>query len=304
MVSSLPSASLFFSSRSHASTGNCCPARILCQDGLELILGGGEDHADGVELRDHHQTIRIAGMHDVSRIHQPQTHQAGDRRRDVAVNQIQLGAVDLRLVGLDGAFILSHQRLLGVELLLRNRVLLHQRLVSIQIEVRVLEQRLIVDQLSFGLLQLHFIRPRIDLHQQVALMNDLPLFELHFHELPVHPALHRDGVDGRYRAQAGYEHLDAASRRTRCHYLRHAAAPAAPSPALRSPLPGRLTSWAKRSSAWAIASSRSPPISAIQAPKPSPRGRAALADCSGYRPVHAAFALKGLAPDAGPSRAP
>ncbi len=217
------------------------PGAHPLQDGLELILGRGKDHADRIELRDDQQSIGIGSMHDVSRIHQPQTHQSRDGRRNVSVNQIQLGAVDLRLIGFDGAFILRHQRPLRIELLLRNRVLLHQGFVSLQIKVRVLEQRLIVDELSLGLLQLHFIGPRIDLHQQVALMNDLPLFELDLHELPVHAALHGDGVNRCHRAQPGDEDLDAALRRTRRYYLRHAAARAAPSPALRRPLSGRLT---------------------------------------------------------------
>ena len=34
------------------------------------------------------------------------------------IGQLQLGAVDLALVDLDGAFVLAHQRRLGVELLL------------------------------------------------------------------------------------------------------------------------------------------------------------------------------------------
>ncbi len=175
-------------------------------------------------------------------IHQPQSHQAGDRRRDVAIDQIQLGVVDLRLVGFDGALILSHQRRLGVQLLLRNRVLLDQRLVSIQIEVRVLEQRLIVDELTFRLLQLHFIRPRIDLLQQIALMNDLPLFEQHLHQLPGDAGIHGDGVNGRHRAQTRNENLDVALRGSRRHHLRRTSAPAAPSPAsaLRRALPGRV----------------------------------------------------------------
>ena len=146
-----------------------------------------------------------------------------------AVDQIQLGAVDLRLIGLDGSLILRDQRLLGVELLLRNRVLLHQGVVAFQIEVRVLEQRLIVDELAFGLLQLHFIRPRIDLHQQVALVHDLPFFEQHLHQLAVHAALDGDGVDGRYSAQARYVDFDVAFRGPRRHHLRR------PPPAPRRP---------------------------------------------------------------------
>ena len=114
-----------------------------------------------------------------------------------------------------------------------NGVLLHEGLVSIQIEVRVLQQRLVVDQLTFGLLQLHFVGPRVDLHQQIVFVNNLPFFELDLHELPVHPALHGDGIDGRNRAQTSYEYLDVAFGCSRRHHLRRAAARAAPAaPAL------------------------------------------------------------------------
>ena len=111
----------------------------------KLVFGNGEDHADGLDLRDHQQAVGVGGVHDVAGVHQPQTDAAGDGRGDVTVDQVELGAVDLPLIGFDDAFILRHQRLLRGVLLLGNGVLLEQRFVAAEIHLGVREQRLVAD---------------------------------------------------------------------------------------------------------------------------------------------------------------
>src|SRR5437870_6562324 len=48
-------------------------------------------------------------MDDVARVDQPQADSPGDRRGDAAVRQLEPGVVDLRLIGLDGPFVLAHE---------------------------------------------------------------------------------------------------------------------------------------------------------------------------------------------------
>jgi len=102
---------------------------------------------------------------------------SADRRGEVAVGELQLGAVDLPLVDLDGAFILAHQRLLGVQLLLGNRVLRDQHPVALHVELGVLQQRLVPRHLALGLGQLDFERPGVDFREHISCLDDLPFSE-------------------------------------------------------------------------------------------------------------------------------
>ncbi len=59
----------------------------LLQDRRQLIFGDRENHADGLDLRDDQHAVGVGGVNDVAGIHQAQTDDAGDRRRDVAVSR-------------------------------------------------------------------------------------------------------------------------------------------------------------------------------------------------------------------------
>jgi len=93
-----------------------------------------------------------------------------------------------RLIGLQRRFVLADQRLLRVELLTGNRVLLDQQAVAREIELRVLEQGLVARQLPVGLLELHLERARIDLGQEIAGADKLPFLESQTHQLPRSPS--------------------------------------------------------------------------------------------------------------------
>ncbi len=109
-----------------------------------------------------------------------------------AVGELQLRVVDRRLVGLDRALVLADERLLRVDLLLRDRVLGKQRAIALEIDLRVLEQRLVLRHLPLRLPELDLERPRVDLGQQVAGLHDLALLERDLHELPVDARFHDD----------------------------------------------------------------------------------------------------------------
>ena len=68
----------------------------------QLIFRNVEEYSDGLELRDHGQTVvGVIGAHHVALVDQTQTNAPGDRRGDAAVGQLQLGGVDLGLIALD-----------------------------------------------------------------------------------------------------------------------------------------------------------------------------------------------------------
>ena len=91
----------------------------ICRDhGLQVVFRQGEENGDGLELGDHEHGIGVGGMNDVAGINQPQTNASGDRRRDMAINEIQLGIVDRGLVVADGSFELVDRGLLRIHLLL------------------------------------------------------------------------------------------------------------------------------------------------------------------------------------------
>ena len=129
--------------------------------------------------------LASAGLHVVAGIDLAQADPPVDRRDDVAIGQVQLGAVDRALVGLHRARVLLHQEALVVDLLLGDRILPPQRLVALQVGLRLLQQPLVVRELALRLLQRHLVGPRVDLRQEVALLDHLAFLEADLGQLAV-----------------------------------------------------------------------------------------------------------------------
>src|SRR5712692_4262161 len=90
-------------------------------DDRDAVLRHGEYHRDRLQLSDHDQTVRVARAYHIAGVNQAQTYTAADRGGDARVHELQLRAVDLAAVDLHRAFVLAHQRGLGIDLLLRDR---------------------------------------------------------------------------------------------------------------------------------------------------------------------------------------
>src|SRR5581483_12001347 len=149
------------------------PRPHLVKDDGKLIFGQRKDHTDGLNLSDDQQPVRVRSMNDVPRVHQSQPHAARYGRGDSAVNKVQLCAVNHALINLNGPLVLRYQRLLGCKLLLRNRILGQQSLVAGQIDSRIVERRLILDELPLCLRQHDLEGAGIDFNQQVTGVNDV-----------------------------------------------------------------------------------------------------------------------------------
>ena len=79
---------------------------LQCRD---LVLRQREYHGDGLQLSDHHEAVRLGRRYVVAERHLLQTDAPRDRRDDVAVDEIQLGGVDLSLIGFDIALVLHDE---------------------------------------------------------------------------------------------------------------------------------------------------------------------------------------------------
>ena len=161
-----------------------------------------EDDRNGLQLRQNQHGIRIRGVNNVSRIDLPQADPSGERRRDVAVNDLQFGVVDLRLIGPHRSLKLVGQRFLRIDLLLRNAAGRNQARIALQVQLRIRKLRLVAEQLGLHLVELNLEWPGVDFDQQLSFFDGLPFPEIHLHDLPVDPALDVGGIERCHRAQA------------------------------------------------------------------------------------------------------
>ncbi|MNP02283.1 hypothetical protein D3C76_941320 [compost metagenome] len=89
----------------------------------------------------------------------------------------------------------------GVEGLLGNAVFGIQAFVARQIDLGVLQLRLVLRQGAFGLLQGDAVGTRVDLGEQVTGLDLLTFLEVDLDQLTGHPAAHIDRVGRGNRAQ-------------------------------------------------------------------------------------------------------
>ena len=116
-----------------------------------MIFRDAENNCNGLKLRDYHQGSGAVGLQDISRIDQPQSHAPLYGRGDMRVDQIDLGIREHALVVFHRAFVLQHDLLLIVNLLLGDGVTIEGLPVPFQIDLGFRQDCLIVRQLSFDL---------------------------------------------------------------------------------------------------------------------------------------------------------
>ena len=86
-------------------------------------------------------------------------------------------------------------------LLARDRILLGQFLIAREVDLRLREQALIVGELAFELRLQELVGARIDLRQEIALLDQLAFGEPDLEQLAVDLGLHGDGGDRRDGAE-------------------------------------------------------------------------------------------------------
>src|SRR6202043_1859570 len=169
---------------------------ILCRAELRQRVGGQrEAYEDRVDLIDADDARRIGSPDDVAGIDQAGSNAAVYRRADGAVVQLDLRRVDQGLIGLDACLGLRNQGSGGVDLLGGDRKSLRKIGIPGQIETDVVELRLVLELVGFGLSQHRFKRSRVDLDQQVAGADILSLVEPNLDDLTVDPGLDEHAVE-------------------------------------------------------------------------------------------------------------
>jgi hypothetical protein len=155
MVSNLPVASLVLIVAAESVDFERRSASFAATPSAALVFGQSEDHGNRLQLRQNQHGIRIRRMNDVARIDLPQADAPAERRRNVAVDDVQFRGLDLRLIRAHGSIQLVHERLLRVDLLLRNAARGNQRRVTVVDSVSgVAQLRLVAKQLRLHLIQL------------------------------------------------------------------------------------------------------------------------------------------------------
>ena len=164
----------------------------------EVVFREGEQGGYGLDLRNDDKPVWIRRMNHVALIDEPQSDTAAQRRRNLAINQLQFLVVNLRLIRANRAFELSNSRFLRVQLLLRNHALFDQLIVAIIVDSRIDELGLVAGQLPFHLLQCNLEGARVDLGKEVAFLYKLALREIDLLERSIDSALHGHSVESGY----------------------------------------------------------------------------------------------------------
>ena len=147
-------------------------------DPRQILLRHVEDHADRLNLRDRDDPGRVGGVDEVADIDVADAGPAGDGRGDVGIAQRRLRAVDQRLVDLHLRHVLRDDGDLGIGLLLGAGLLRGEQLVAREITPGVQEGGLVQGFLRDVLIEGRLIEARIDLGDDGAGLDVLPLNEV------------------------------------------------------------------------------------------------------------------------------
>ena len=128
----------------------------------------------------------------------------------MAIDEIELGRLDRRLIHLDGAFVLLDEELLIGDLLLGDAVLFPQFLETREVRYRLIEHPLVVDEGALGLIERGLKRTRVDLGEKVVLVDDLAFLEPDFSQLAVDLGLDGDRRQGGHGSETGERFVDIA----------------------------------------------------------------------------------------------
>src|SRR3984893_6076373 len=132
-------------------------------DGYEICLRQREDQGDRLDLRGVDQAVHVGGINDVADIDLPDTGYSIDRRRTLGVTGVYPRAFNYRFVRLNHGNELVNDRLLGVRDLRGDRLLLNKLVISIEIDLGVLQVCLVAVAIGDGLIELGLVRTWVDL---------------------------------------------------------------------------------------------------------------------------------------------
>ena len=163
----------------------------------EIVFGDGEDHGDGLNLRDDGEGETAGGLHDVARIDEAQANSAGDRRDDVAIVDLNLIEAHYALVDFDGALLLEDEFFLIVESLLGNGVAVPGVVITLEVHLGLGEKIGVAFERALGLEKGCLVGAGVDVDQRIAFANELAFFVVDGRDDSIDLAGDRGGVNGR-----------------------------------------------------------------------------------------------------------
>ena len=149
-----------------------------------MLLRHAEDDGDGAHLRDADDAVGVGLLDDVALVDGADAGSPVDRRNDSGVGEIGARAVDGGLVGLQLRLELRDGGTLRVGLLLGDGVRLGQPRIALQVALGILQQRLVLGLLGEGLVELRLVGGGVDLGEDIAFLDLLPILNISFWSCP------------------------------------------------------------------------------------------------------------------------
>ncbi len=140
-------------------------------------LRDAEVHIHRIEAGDGRKRALLTRCDQVSSRNVDPADGALDRRLDQRVTQIQFGSVDSGLVRFERGLLLGGSGYRDVEILLRRRLLLYQRLEAGDVPSKPDERGLVLRQFGLSLLERGPVQRRLDAEKGVAFVNRRAFFE-------------------------------------------------------------------------------------------------------------------------------
>jgi len=167
--------------------------RLRFVDVGQLVFRRGENDSNRLDLGDRHNPGLRRGIDDIADVDLTKAGDARDRRLDGRVIDLCLRVGDGGVVGreLGCAVNCATVGARGVGLLPGCE--LAELGETLQIEIGVGQIGFILGLLGLGLIERCLVRPGVDLDQQVALVDQLPLLEGDLVDLTVDPGAHENG---------------------------------------------------------------------------------------------------------------
>jgi hypothetical protein len=165
---------------------------------LQVAFGHREAHGDGVELRDGHQRQRR--LHQRARVDVDGTDAPGNGRAQGGVAQRHLGALHGGAVGGHGGALRLQLRERGVGRALGDEVLRHQVLAALVLPLQVGHGGRVLLLLRPGARQVGLVVAVVEREEQLARLDELPLFHVHRAHRVGHLRAQVDAVEGHHAA--------------------------------------------------------------------------------------------------------
>ena len=146
-------------------------------------------------MGDDHDPGRIRGMYDVARVHQTNSGASIDGRNDACVSELGARIVDLRLVDLQLGGQLIDSCACGVDSLLARQVLRLQNGIALEVTLGVRQLRGIPRLGGDCLVERRLIGSWVDLCQEIAFLDLLPLDKSDLLQFSVDPGSDGHGVE-------------------------------------------------------------------------------------------------------------